>query len=45
MLWFKENANNKERLGTVIDRIGTEKLEEALFSNDLLDRKNDILGY
>ncbi len=31
MLWFKENANGKERLGTVIDRIGIESMERELF--------------
>ena len=25
MLWFKENADGKERLGMVIDRLGEEK--------------------
>lgn len=43
MLWFKENANPKERLGLAIDRIGVDKLEEALFSDDLLTRKDEIL--
>ena len=32
MLWFKENAYAKERLGMAIDRIGVEQLEAALFS-------------
>lgn len=43
MLWFKENANPKERLGLAIDRIGVDKLEKALFSDDLLTRKDEIL--
>lgn len=43
MLWFKENANGKERLGVVIDRIGVDELEKALFSDDLLNRKDEIL--
>ena len=44
MLWFRENANKKERLGAAIDRIGADKLEAALFSDDLLNRKNEILA-
>ncbi len=44
MLWFKENAYQKERLGAAIDRIGVDKLEAALFSDDLLQRKDEILA-
>lgn len=44
MLWFKENADGKERLGKVIDRVGVEAMEQALFSDDLLNRKKEILG-
>lgn len=44
MLWFKENAYEKERLGMAIDRIGVEKMEEALFGGDLLNRKAEILA-
>lgn len=44
MLWFKENAYAKERLGMAIDRIGTERLEQALFSEELLRRKEEILS-
>ncbi len=44
MLWFRENGYQKERLGMVIDRIGADKLEEALFSDDLLRRKSEILA-
>lgn len=44
MLWFKENAYSKERLGMAIDRIGTDKLEAALFSDDLLARKDEIIA-
>ena len=44
MLWFKENAYAKERLGAAIDRIGTDILEAALSGNDLLDRKEEILA-
>lgn len=44
MLWFKENAYAKERLGAAIDRLGTDTLEAALATNDLLDRKAEILA-
>ena len=44
MLWFKENAYAKERLGAAVDRIGPEALEAALATNDLLDRKAEILA-
>ncbi len=44
MLWFKENAYAKERLGLCIDRLGVEKLEKDIFSNDLLTRKEEILA-
>ena len=44
MLWFKENAYGKERLGAAIDRIGAGKLEAALASDDLLERKEEILA-
>ncbi len=44
MLWFKENAYGKERLGAAIDRLGTEKLEADLATNNLLERKEEILA-
>lgn len=44
MLWFKENAYQKERLGAAMDRIGVDKMEEALFGDDLLNRKEEILA-
>lgn len=44
MLWFKENAFAKERLGVAVDRLGKEKLEADLATNDLLDRKEEILA-
>lgn len=43
MLWFKENGYAKERFGLAIDRIGINKMEEALFGDDLLKRKQEIL--
>ena len=44
MLWYKENGLTKERLGATIDRIGIDKMEEALFSDDLMNRKEKILN-
>lgn len=44
MLWFKENAYAKERLGAAVDRLGTDALEAALATNNLLDRKEEILA-
>ena len=44
MLWFKENAYQKERLGAAIDRVGADKMEAALFSDGLLERKEEILA-
>ena len=44
MLWFKDNAYAKERLGMAIDRVGVDKLEQALFSNELLEHKDEILA-
>ncbi len=43
ILWFRENAYQKERFGLAIDRIGIDSLEKALFSDDLLNRKAEIL--
>lgn len=44
MLWFKENGYAKERLGAAIDRIGVDVLEAALSTDDLLQRKAQILA-
>lgn len=44
MLWFKENAYQKERLGKAIDRLGIEKFEADIVGNDLLERKAEILA-
>jgi dissimilatory sulfite reductase (desulfoviridin) alpha/beta subunit len=43
MLWYKENAFSKERLGAAIDRLGIEELEAAIATDALLKRKNEIL--
>ena len=44
MLWYKENGYEKERLGATVDRLGTEALEAALATSDLIDRKEEILA-
>ncbi len=44
ILWYKENAYEKERLGAAIDRIGVEKLEVELFSDAIFKRKDEILS-
>ncbi len=44
LLWFRENAYAKERLGLALDRLGMAALEEALFSEDLLSRREEILA-
>ncbi len=44
ILWFKQNAYAKERFGMAIERLGVETLEKALFSEDLLNRKEEILA-
>jgi dissimilatory sulfite reductase (desulfoviridin) alpha/beta subunit len=43
-LWYKENGYVKERLGATVDRLGTNALESALATNDLIDRKEEILA-
>lgn len=43
MIWFKLNANTKERLGMAIDRLGFDKFENDVLSNDDLLLKKDIL--
>ena len=43
MIWFKLNANQKERLGVAIDRLGVEKFEKDVLENDELLEKKDIL--
>ncbi|MBQ4323780.1 MAG: (4Fe-4S)-binding protein [Clostridia bacterium] len=44
ILWFRENAYAKERLGVAVDRLGMDKLEQALFSDEILSRKDAILA-
>ena len=44
MLWYKENGYAKERLGACIDRLGIAALEAAIQTDDLLQRKQEILS-
>ena len=44
MLWYRENGFVKERLGAAVDRLGTDALEAAIRTNDLIDRKDEILN-
>lgn len=44
ILWYKENGYTKERLGATIDRLGIEALEEAIKTDSLLDRRDEILN-
>ena len=44
ILWYRENAFQKERLGAAIDRVGLEAFEKALEGDDLLRRKEEIIA-
>lgn len=44
MLWYKENGYEKERLGAAIDRLGIDKLEAAIATDEILERKAEILA-
>ena len=44
MLWYRKNGYAKERLGKAIDRIGIEAFAEAVFGNELLEHKAEILA-
>ena len=44
ILWFRENAFVKERLGAAIDRVGVDVFEAAIATDDLLLRKEAILA-
>ena len=44
MLFFKEQGNAGERLSDTIARIGFERVQEALLSDELLARKDEILA-
>lgn len=42
MLWYKENGITKERLGATVDRLGVAALEDAIKTDDLLQRRAEI---
>lgn len=44
MLWFRENAWQRERLGAAMDRVGTEAFLAALEGPELLERREAILS-
>lgn len=44
ILWFRENAYLKERLGAAIDRLGVDAYLRAVEGDDLLARKTEILA-
>lgn len=44
ILFFKENGLERERFADTIERIGFEEVEKQLLSNDLLERKEQILN-
>ncbi len=44
ILLFREQGKSGERFADTIARLGFENVERQLLSNDLLERKNEILG-
>ena len=44
MLWYKENGYAKERLGAAIDRLGADALERGIATDDLIERREEILS-
>lgn len=44
ILLFKDQGIDKERFNETINRIGFENVQEQLYKNDLLNRKDEILG-
>ena len=44
LLWYRENAYQKERLRGAIDRLGLEKFLADIEGDDLLNRKAEILA-
>ena len=43
ILLFKSEGHPGERFGSTVERLGMEKVEEMLISDELLTRKNEIL--
>ena len=44
ILFYRDNGLEKERFADTIERIGFEEVEKQLLSNDLLERKEQILN-
>ncbi|HIX65788.1 MAG TPA: (4Fe-4S)-binding protein [Candidatus Anaerotruncus excrementipullorum] len=44
ILWFKENAYQKERFGLALERVGFEKFLQEIQGDSLLQRKQEILS-
>lgn len=44
MLFFRENGYKKERFADTIARIGFENVEKAILSDELLNRKDEIIS-
>lgn len=44
ILVYRENAFKKERFGDMIERIGHDKVESMILSNDTIERKEEILA-
>ena len=44
ILVYRENAFKKERFGDMIERIGHDKIEAMILSNDPIERKEEILA-
>ena len=43
ILLYREQGKTGERFGATIERLGFENVEAQLLSNDILDRKQEIL--
>ena len=44
ILWYRENALPKERLGKTVDRLGIEAAEAAILTDAILERREEILA-
>jgi dissimilatory sulfite reductase (desulfoviridin) alpha/beta subunit len=44
ILYYKEYGKDGERFGDMIDRIGFEQVEKVLLTNEMIDRKEEILS-
>ncbi|WP_055669068.1 4Fe-4S binding protein [Desnuesiella massiliensis] len=43
LLFYKENGMTKERFGDMIERIGIDKVKEAILTDEIMKRKEQIL--